>query len=61
MGNTDGSSAENYNYSSVKKDCFAYGTFNNMCSVLEETVCRYKECKFYKTKREFEKGRKKYE
>ena len=48
-------------FSSVKKDCFAYGRLNDKCSILIETVCKKSECKFYKTKREFEEGRKKYE
>ena len=52
MGNT------NDVFSSVKKDCFAYGSMNNKCSVLTETVCENEICKFYKTKKEFEKGRK---
>ena len=29
------------------------------CSVLTETVCKNEICKFYKTKKEFEKGNKK--
>ena len=48
-------------YSGVKKDCFAYGSLNNKCSILKETYCKYENCKFYKTKSEFEKGRLKYE
>ena len=48
-------------YSSAKKDCFAYSSMNNRCSILTETVCKNKICKFYKTKKEFEKGRMKYE
>ena len=48
-------------FSSVKKDCFAYGRLNDKCSILTETVCKKAECKFYKTKREFEKGRMKDE
>ena len=48
-------------YSGVQKDCFGYSNINNRCSVLTETVCKNEICKFYKTKKEFEKGRKKYE
>lgn len=44
-------------FSSVKKDCFAYGRLNNKCSILIDTYCKNEECKFYKTKREYEKGR----
>ena len=43
----------------VKRDCFAYGSMNNKCSILLETYCKNEKCKFYKTKREFEKGRRK--
>lgn len=48
-------------FSSEKKDCFAYGRLNDKCSILTETVCKKGICKFYKTKREFEKGRMKDE
>ena len=44
-------------YSGAKKDCFGYSNINNRCSVLTETVCKNGICKFYKTKKEFEKGR----
>ena len=46
-------------YSGVKRDCFGYSNINNRCSVLTETVCKKENCKFYKTKKEFEKGRNK--
>ena len=45
-------------YSGVQKDCFGYSNINNRCSILTETVCKNKECRFYKTKKEFEKGNK---
>lgn len=45
-------------YSGVKKDCFCYSNINNRCSVLTETVCKKADCRFYKTKKEFEKGNK---
>ena len=48
-------------FSGAKKDCFAYGRIHDKCSILTETVCKKTECKFYKTKREFEKGRMKNE
>ena len=48
-------------FSSVKTDCFAYGRLNNKCSILTATYCQQEECKFYKTKIEFEKGRMKDE
>ena len=48
----------NHIYSGVQKDCFGYSNINNRCSILTETVCKNKECRFYKTKKEFEKGRK---
>ena len=48
-------------FSSAKTDCFAYGRLNHKCSILTETFCEKEECKFYKTKKEFEKGRMKDE
>ena len=48
-------------FSSEKKDCFGYSKINNRCCVLTETVCKNGICKFYKTKKEFEKGRMKDE
>ena len=48
-------------FRSVKTDCFAYGRLNDKCIILTETVCKKEDCKFYKTKREFEKGRMKDE
>lgn len=35
----------------VKKDCFAYSTENNRCSVLRDTYCKKENCKFYKPSR----------
>ena len=55
---TDRLVVENHIYSGAKKDCFAYGSLNNRCSVLTETVCKNGICKFYKTKKQFEEGRK---
>ena len=54
---TDRLVVSNHVYSSAKKDCFGYSNINNRCSVLTETVCKNKKCNFYKTKKEFEKGR----
>lgn len=45
-------------YSGVQKDCFGYSNINNRCSILTETVCKNKKCRFYKTRKEFEEGRK---
>ena len=45
----------------TKKDCFAYSSMHDKCRVLTETVCKKGTCKFYKTKKEFEKGLEKYE
>ena len=45
-------------YSGVKKDCFGYSSIKNRCSVLTDTYCKHEECKFYKTRKEFEKGNK---
>lgn len=55
MENANGTTSANN--IGVKKDCFAYGSINNKCSILLETYCKNEKCKFYKTKREFEKGR----
>ena len=54
-------SIENHIYSGEKKDCFGYSKINNRCCVLTETVFKNGICKFYKTKKEFEKGRLKHE
>ena len=56
---TDRLVVENNVYSGAKRDCFGYSSINNRCSVLTETVCKKEECRFYKTKKEFEKGLKK--
>ena len=56
MEKENGTAVEMDIYSGVKKDCFAYGSINNKCSILLETYCKNGNCKFYKTKREFEKG-----
>ena len=61
MEKTNEKPSESNIFSTVKKDCFAYGRLNEKCSILTETVCKKAECKFYKTKREFEKGRMKDE
>ena len=45
-------------YSGEKTDCFAYGKFKNGCSVLTELYCKNEICKFYKTKKQFEEGKK---
>ena len=46
-------------FSGEKKDCFGYSKINNRCSVLIDTYCKHEECKFYKTRKEYEKGIKK--
>lgn len=56
---TDRLVVSNNIYSGVQKDCFGYSSINNRCSVLTETVCKKEICRFYKTKKEFEKGLKK--
>ena len=38
-----------------KKDCFAY---NNGCTRLTDTFCRFEECRFYKTVEELEAQKK---
>ena len=44
----------------IKKDCFAYHTLAKNCGVMNELICRQRECTFYKTKKEFKEGQKKY-
>ena len=61
MEKTNEKPSESNIFSGVKKDCFAYGSINNKCSILTTTFCRVENCKFYKTKKEFEKGRMKDE
>lgn len=43
----------------VKKDCFGYRG-KCKCDALKWTYCTEEECKFYKTKKQFEKDREKY-
>lgn len=45
----------------MKTDCFAFMKKCNKCSVMTETVCKKRECSFYKTKEQYETERKKYE
>ena len=61
MEKTNEKPSESNVFSTVKKDCFAYGRLNDKCSILTDTYCKKEKCKFYKTKREFEEGKKKYE
>lgn len=46
----------------VKRDCFAYnkGSYSKPCIALDDLYCKKEECKFYKTKEQFEKERKMY-
>jgi len=47
-----------FNLSEVRKDCFAYGQNENAkCAILYKKEC--KNCKFYKTKKQFEEDMKK--
>ena len=41
----------------VKKDCFAYNEklVNRSCTALRELYCAKEECKFYKTKEQYQK------
>lgn len=43
-----------------KKDCFGYEKVRNTCKVLDHLYCKEEDCKFYKTKEQFEKERKLY-
>ena len=40
----------------TKKDCFGYDKLTNRCRVLTETYCKKEVCKFYKTKKQYERG-----
>ena len=40
----------------TKKDCFGYDKITNRCRVLTETCCKKEVCKFYKTKKQYERG-----
>lgn len=42
-----------------QKDCFAYNT-ERICKILKEPAERNGKCVFYKTKKEYEEGLKKY-
>lgn len=44
-----------------KKDCFSYNAKCGRCTVLTETVCKKRECTFYKTQEQYDNDRKKYE
>lgn len=43
-----------------KRDCFAYDPVKHNCKVLNECYCKVEDCKFFKTKEQFKKGREKY-
>lgn len=44
----------------IKRDCFGYSAIKEDCSVLKKLYCRNENCKFYKTRNEYEQGRNKY-
>lgn len=44
----------------IKTDCFAYHSRRKICSVLTETVCKNRECTFYKTQEQFDSDRMKH-
>lgn len=44
----------------AKKDCFGYCKEKNTCSVLDKLYCKKENCRFYKTKKQFEKDQKIY-
>lgn len=43
----------------TKKDCFAYSKRIKQCRGLIELVCKYDECKFYRSQEEFDRLSKK--
>ena len=45
----------------IKTDCFAFMQKCKKCSVLTDTVCKKRECTFYKTQEQYDSDRKKYD
>jgi hypothetical protein len=45
----------------IKRDCFGYSAIREDCYILKKLYCRNENCKFYKTRKEYEQGRKKYD
>ena len=43
----------------MKTDCFAYKN-ERKCLALNELVCKNRECRFFKTKEQFNEEREKY-
>lgn len=47
-------------YFEKKTDCFGYDKNANTCNCLKRLYCKTENCKFYKTKKQFDEDRKKY-
>lgn len=45
----------------VKKDCFGYHCAAKKCTVLTETICAKRKCSFYKTQKQYDEDKQKYE
>ena len=56
MEKTNEKPLESNIFSTVKKDCFAYGRLNEKCSILTETVCKTEFASFTKQKENLKKG-----
>ena len=44
----------------VKTNCFGFHPKTKECKVMTETICRERECSFFKTQKEYTDGLKKY-
>lgn len=42
----------------VKTDCFGFDKAKQNCKALKELYCKNENCRFYKTKKQYEKERK---
>ena len=44
----------------IKTDCFGYNCRKNECTILTQTVCKHRNCSFYKTQEQYDEDREKY-
>lgn len=44
----------------IKVDCFGYNKTNRECKVMEELICKKRNCTFYKTWEQYRADMKKY-
>ena len=45
----------------IKVDCFGYNLKAGKCAIMTETICKKRECSFYKTQEQYQEDKKKYE